>query len=59
MKNALRTFGYNLSDRFIGVLIQKFDKYGKKYFNNNNNITVKKRNNILITYIYKHKWSVL
>ncbi|KAI8085150.1 uncharacterized protein BX664DRAFT_338632 [Halteromyces radiatus] len=28
MKNALRTFGYNLSDRFISVLIQKFDKYG-------------------------------
>ncbi|CAO3621875.1 unnamed protein product [Cunninghamella blakesleeana] len=32
MKNALRTFGYNLSDRFISVLVQKFDKYGKKYF---------------------------
>ncbi|KAI8369451.1 uncharacterized protein BYT42DRAFT_584524 [Radiomyces spectabilis] len=29
MKNALRTFGYNLSDGFITVLIQKFDKYGK------------------------------
>ncbi|KAI8337437.1 hypothetical protein BC941DRAFT_513296 [Chlamydoabsidia padenii] len=28
MKNALRTFGYNLSDRFIGILVQKFDKYG-------------------------------
>ncbi|SAM09735.1 hypothetical protein [Absidia glauca] len=28
MKNALRTFGYNLSDRFVTVLIQKFDKYG-------------------------------
>lgn len=29
MKNALRTFGYNLSDRFVSILIQKFDKYGK------------------------------
>ncbi|KAI8066814.1 EF-hand [Gongronella butleri] len=29
MRNALRTFGYNLSDRFVTVLIQKFDKYGK------------------------------
>jgi Ca2+-binding EF-hand superfamily protein len=29
MKNALQTFGYNLSDRFVTVLIQKFDKYGK------------------------------
>ncbi|CAO3587471.1 unnamed protein product [Absidia cylindrospora] len=28
MQNALRTFGYNLSDRFVSVLIQKFDKYG-------------------------------
>ncbi|ORX60264.1 EF-hand [Hesseltinella vesiculosa] len=28
MHNALRTFGYNLSDRFVSILIQKFDKYG-------------------------------
>ncbi|KAI7864286.1 hypothetical protein BDF14DRAFT_1836318 [Spinellus fusiger] len=28
MKNALRTFGYNLSDRFVSVLIQKFDRHG-------------------------------
>ncbi|KAG0171881.1 Alpha-1 3/1 6-mannosyltransferase alg-2 [Apophysomyces sp. BC1034] len=29
MQNALRTFGYNLSDRFVDVLIKTFDKYGK------------------------------
>jgi Ca2+-binding EF-hand superfamily protein len=29
MGNALKTFGYNLSDPFIRVLVQKFDKYGK------------------------------
>jgi Ca2+-binding EF-hand superfamily protein len=29
MSNALKTFGYNLSDQFIRVLVQKFDKYGK------------------------------
>ncbi|ORY94961.1 hypothetical protein BCR43DRAFT_494886 [Syncephalastrum racemosum] len=29
LRNALQTFGYNLSDRFIAVLIQKFDKYGR------------------------------
>ncbi|KAI8352108.1 hypothetical protein BD560DRAFT_409144 [Blakeslea trispora] len=28
MRNALKTFGYNLSDQFIRVLVQKFDKYG-------------------------------
>ncbi|KAI7896679.1 uncharacterized protein EV154DRAFT_491832 [Mucor mucedo] len=28
MSHALRTFGYNVSDRFIGILIQTFDKYG-------------------------------
>ncbi|KAI8141247.1 hypothetical protein BJV82DRAFT_580576 [Fennellomyces sp. T-0311] len=28
MGNALRTFGYNLSDKFINLLINKFDKYG-------------------------------
>jgi Ca2+-binding EF-hand superfamily protein len=28
MGNALKTFGYNLSDQFIRVLVQKFDKYG-------------------------------
>jgi Ca2+-binding EF-hand superfamily protein len=28
MGHALRTFGYNLSDRFVGILIQTFDKYG-------------------------------
>ncbi|KAI9351005.1 hypothetical protein BD770DRAFT_394106 [Pilaira anomala] len=28
MSNALKTFGYNLSDQFIRVLVQKFDKYG-------------------------------
>ncbi|KAG2178976.1 hypothetical protein INT43_001825 [Umbelopsis isabellina] len=30
MKNALRTFGYNLSDNFINQLIQKYDKYGAR-----------------------------
>lgn len=30
MSHALRTFGYNVSDRFVGTLIQTFDKYGKK-----------------------------
>ncbi|EXX76015.1 Pef1p [Rhizophagus irregularis DAOM 197198w] len=29
LKNALRTFGYNLSDNFINLLIKKYDKYGK------------------------------
>ncbi|KAI9270519.1 hypothetical protein BDA99DRAFT_501996 [Phascolomyces articulosus] len=29
LKNALQTFGYNLSERFIAVLIQKFDRYGR------------------------------
>lgn len=29
MSHALRTFGYNVSDRFVGILIQTFDKYGK------------------------------
>lgn len=29
LKNALQTFGYNLSDQFIAILIQKFDKYGE------------------------------
>lgn len=28
MGNALRAFGYNLSDGFINLLINKFDKYG-------------------------------
>ncbi|KAG1311345.1 hypothetical protein G6F64_003874 [Rhizopus arrhizus] len=28
MSMALKSFGYNLSDRFINTLIQKFDKYG-------------------------------
>lgn len=31
MSNALKTFGYNLSDQFIRILVQKFDKYGKLY----------------------------
>jgi Ca2+-binding EF-hand superfamily protein len=29
LKTALRTFGYNLSDNFINLLIKKYDKYGK------------------------------
>ncbi|CDS03362.1 hypothetical protein LRAMOSA00764 [Lichtheimia ramosa] len=29
MGNALRAFGYNLSDGFVNLLINKFDKYGK------------------------------
>ncbi|KAI7905219.1 uncharacterized protein BX663DRAFT_502139 [Cokeromyces recurvatus] len=33
MSKALKTFGYNLSDQFVRVLVQKFDKYG------NGNIT--------------------
>lgn len=28
MSHALRTFGYNVSDQFVGTLIQTFDKYG-------------------------------
>jgi Ca2+-binding EF-hand superfamily protein len=32
MSHALRTFGYNVSDRFVGILIQTFDKYGKVLF---------------------------
>jgi hypothetical protein len=32
MKHALRTFGYNLSDNFINLLIQKYDKYGAYFF---------------------------
>ena len=32
LKNALRTFGYNLSDNFINLLIKKYDKYGKSSF---------------------------
>ncbi|KAI8388920.1 uncharacterized protein BYT42DRAFT_492002, partial [Radiomyces spectabilis] len=26
--NAFRTFGYNVSDKFLKLLIQKFDRYG-------------------------------
>lgn len=29
MGNALRAFGYNLSDGFVNLLINKFDKYGE------------------------------
>jgi Ca2+-binding EF-hand superfamily protein len=29
MAKALRSFGYNLSENFIRVLVQKFDKYGE------------------------------
>ena len=32
MGNALRAFGYNLSDGFINLLINKFDKYGEFLF---------------------------
>ncbi|CAG8534369.1 77_t:CDS:2 [Ambispora gerdemannii] len=28
LKTALRTFGYNLSDNFVNLLIKKYDKYG-------------------------------
>ncbi|KAI9032633.1 hypothetical protein CLU79DRAFT_727211 [Phycomyces nitens] len=28
MRNALQTFGYNLTDTFVGTLIQKFDRHG-------------------------------
>ena len=28
LKTALKTFGYNLSDSFIDLLIKKYDKYG-------------------------------
>jgi Ca2+-binding EF-hand superfamily protein len=30
MKRALHTFGYNLSDKFISLLIMKYDKYGRR-----------------------------
>ena len=29
LQNALRTFGYNITDNITAMLIQKFDKYGK------------------------------
>jgi len=29
MGNALRSFGFNVSPKFISTLIQKFDRYGK------------------------------
>ncbi|CAG8514808.1 498_t:CDS:2 [Scutellospora calospora] len=29
LKTALRTFGYNLSDNFIHLLLKKYDKYGR------------------------------
>ena len=29
-KNALQTFGFNLSDRFIDMLIRRFDVRGKQ-----------------------------
>lgn len=29
MQNALRSFGFNVSPKFISTLIQKFDRYGK------------------------------
>ncbi|CAG8588580.1 11269_t:CDS:2 [Paraglomus brasilianum] len=29
LKTALKTFGYNLSDSFVDLLIKKYDKYGK------------------------------
>ena len=29
MGNALRSFGFNVSPKFIHTLIQKFDRYGK------------------------------
>lgn len=29
MSHALRAFGYNVSDRFVRILIQTFDKYGQ------------------------------
>ncbi|CAG8805569.1 393_t:CDS:2, partial [Gigaspora rosea] len=29
LKTALKTFGYNLSDNFISVLLKKYDKYGR------------------------------
>lgn len=28
LRHALQTFGYNLSEPFVNVLIQKFDRYG-------------------------------
>jgi Ca2+-binding EF-hand superfamily protein len=30
MGNALRSFGFNVSPKFIHTLIQKFDRYGKR-----------------------------
>lgn len=29
MANALRSFGFNVSPKFIATLIQKFDRYGR------------------------------
>ncbi|CDS13378.1 hypothetical protein LRAMOSA05556 [Lichtheimia ramosa] len=29
LRHALQTFGYNLSEPFVNVLIQKFDRYGR------------------------------
>lgn len=32
MGNALRSFGFNVSPKFISTLIQKFDRYGNVSF---------------------------
>ncbi|CAG8489290.1 22713_t:CDS:2, partial [Racocetra persica] len=29
LKTALKTFGYNLSDNFVSLLLKKYDKYGR------------------------------
>ena len=29
LKTALKSFGYNLSDNFVNLLIKKYDKHGK------------------------------
>lgn len=30
LKSALKTFGYNLSDATVSVLVRKFDRHGKE-----------------------------
>ncbi|KAI9292315.1 EF-hand [Neoconidiobolus thromboides FSU 785] len=40
LKSALRAFGYNLSDRFINLLITKFDRHGGRNITFDNFIQV-------------------
>ncbi|KAG0184321.1 Programmed cell death protein 6 [Apophysomyces sp. BC1034] len=39
MANAMRSFGYNVSEKFIALLIQKFDRFGTQKSTGNGNVT--------------------